>query len=309
MWEARNTYHPELPTNAEFQRWLDSVSGESIADIAKDPSKWLRLGGRLATGLTALGTSSATGKYEELLLYGTDKKLSAQWETAPGGLSGDGIFAALTIYPGIYEVATKRNGLSGTIGENNAIITLDPGIGHKVGFGVSIGSQHEAEVYNEGMSQGWSFNEINMRISQVRNVFGVDPDFNIGDIRYAKGTVFASNSLREGGPNWLATGHIPSQVANLLVGREYKSFGGLKQAIWRTAAKFPELTEGLSARDIGRMSRGLAPSAERADWRGRMTSYQLHHQHEIRLGGPVYDLSNIRALTPRAHGELHRVKR
>jgi hypothetical protein len=303
--DVRGGYWPELPSDAEISDWANGpgdVSEDRISEIIKWTGRLGRVG-----GFALLATPSATGRYEELPLFGTGTLLSAHWETNPGGLIGDGIFAALTTYPDIYEVATGRNGNSALIDGKNAIVAqYVPGLGHKVGFGVYIGSEREAEIYHEGVANNWSSHEINLRISQERNINGIDPDFNIGDIRYARGTVFASSRLADGGSNWLASGKVPGQVAKLLIGKEFSSAGGLKKAFWRGVAKFRELTDGIASIDIARMARGLAPRADRVDWHGKATSYQLHHQNEIRLGGPVYDLSNIRILSPRAHVEIHR---
>ncbi|MGL4752544.1 MAG: HNH endonuclease signature motif containing protein [Aeromonadaceae bacterium] len=49
--------------------------------------------------------------------------------------------------------------------------------------------------------------------------------------------------------------------------------------------------------------RGFPPEAEQV---GGRTRYELHHITPIKDGGAVYNIDNIRILTPKRHIDLHK---
>lgn len=53
------------------------------------------------------------------------------------------------------------------------------------------------------------------------------------------------------------------------------------------------------------MNSGYAPRVIKADRYKSFKSFILHHQMPISEGGEVYDLSNIRVVTPSAHQTIH----
>ncbi|HGA3340060.1 TPA: HNH endonuclease signature motif containing protein [Enterobacter roggenkampii] len=40
--------------------------------------------------------------------------------------------------------------------------------------------------------------------------------------------------------------------------------------------------------------------------RGKRLKYELHHKKSIQDGGEVYDIDNLRVLTPKRHVEIHK---
>ncbi|QCY14670.1 HNH endonuclease [Pseudomonas sp. MPC6] len=51
---------------------------------------------------------------------------------------------------------------------------------------------------------------------------------------------------------------------------------------------------------------GLAPAAPKIEHAGKRVAFGLHHIELIKDGGAVYDVDNLRAVTPRRHIDLHR---
>nr|WP_242688239.1 HNH endonuclease signature motif containing protein [Photorhabdus stackebrandtii] len=53
------------------------------------------------------------------------------------------------------------------------------------------------------------------------------------------------------------------------------------------------------------MKKGKTPALRENEWRGKKKKYELHHKKPISQSGGVYDVDNIRVVTPKRHGELH----
>ena len=101
---------------------------------------------------------------------------------------------------------------------------------------------------------------------------------------------------------------IPSQVANALVGQQFSSFGDLRAAVWKSVGTNLELNSGFSPSNVGNMQAGYAPIVPKAFQVN--TSYagmrfNLDHITPISKGGAVYDLSNLRIVSPLVHTGLH----
>jgi hypothetical protein len=106
---------------------------------------------------------------------------------------------------------------------------------------------------------------------------------------------------------------IPGQVAEKLVGRRFSNFGEFREAFWMAVAQTPELAGEFSKQNLRSMQDGNAPHPLRSEQviiggTGRLSvrAFELHHDPAIGLGGPVYDLSTIRVVTPRQHDALGR---
>lgn len=56
------------------------------------------------------------------------------------------------------------------------------------------------------------------------------------------------------------------------------------------------------------MRNGLAPRARYKDSVGGIRSFELHHIKPIIEDGGVYDMDNIRIVTPKRHIDIHRGK-
>ncbi|MDU9390608.1 S-type pyocin domain-containing protein [Pseudomonas sp. zfem002] len=97
---------------------------------------------------------------------------------------------------------------------------------------------------------------------------------------------------------------VPTQVASQLAGKEFKNFGAFREAFWKAVATDPTLVPQFDKRNISLMRRGKAPKVRKEDRYLSLNTFTLHHQ-PISEGGGVYDLDNIRIVTPLAHNHIH----
>ena len=105
-------------------------------------------------------------------------------------------------------------------------------------------------------------------------------------------------------PNWLhnrQSAMVPGQIAKRMQGQKFRDFNAFRQRFWKEVNADPVLRRGFSAENQARMRQGLAPFAQAKHHQGKRRVYELDHYREIRDGGGVYDLSNIRIKTPAAH--------
>jgi len=99
---------------------------------------------------------------------------------------------------------------------------------------------------------------------------------------------------------------IPQHIAGLLRGKEYPDFDAFRIDFWKAVANDPELSKQFSKQNLIRMGKkGNAPSAREIDAYGLHKSFILHHVIPISEGGAVYDIDNLRVVTPSAHQTIH----
>jgi hypothetical protein len=91
---------------------------------------------------------------------------------------------------------------------------------------------------------------------------------------------------------------IPSQVAQRLRGRKIANFEDFRRAIWQAASDVPELASQFSAANLGLMRRGLAPKAPPDLQVPGSTIFHLLHVKPPSEGGGLYDVDNIRVVSP-----------
>ena len=101
---------------------------------------------------------------------------------------------------------------------------------------------------------------------------------------------------------------IPTRIADVLRGREFKSFDTFRAAFWKAVSNDPELFSQLSEDDQARVLTGNAPTVRFRDSVGKRVTYEIHHVELIKDGGAVYDADNLRVNTPRNHIDLHKKK-
>ncbi len=100
--------------------------------------------------------------------------------------------------------------------------------------------------------------------------------------------------------------YIPTRIADALRGREFNSFDDFREAFWLEVSKDPDLIAQFGQKNQDRVKKGLAPRALRKGHWKKLRSYTVHHVEEIQYDGAVYDLDNLRIVTPRLHwGEIH----
>ncbi|MFJ2366605.1 S-type pyocin domain-containing protein [Pseudomonas sp. NPDC087697] len=98
---------------------------------------------------------------------------------------------------------------------------------------------------------------------------------------------------------------IPTEVADALRGRIFKSFDKFRSALWEAVSK-SAVADQFIEQNVSRMRTGRAPRVRKADRVGGRLSYELHHLDKVSEGGDVYDVDNLRVNTPRNHIDLHR---
>lgn len=98
---------------------------------------------------------------------------------------------------------------------------------------------------------------------------------------------------------------IPSQIAEKLAGQEFKSFNKLRQAMWTLVAQDAILAQQFSPQNIARMTRGLAPKVTKSERHQSLDTFIIHHVIPIAAGGAVYDIENLRIVTPLTHQHIH----
>ncbi|MBV4502833.1 S-type pyocin domain-containing protein [Pseudomonas shirazensis] len=126
-----------------------------------------------------------------------------------------------------------------------------------------------------------------------------EPGVAIGSGEQTEGLWLGNASTRSGVP-------VPVKIAEQLKGREFRDFNAFRRSFWKSIANDPELSEQFSKRDLQRMKKhGYAPIAPYADRHKSQTSYALHHAIPISENGGVYDMDNLRIVTPAAHNTIH----
>lgn len=98
---------------------------------------------------------------------------------------------------------------------------------------------------------------------------------------------------------------VPAQIASQLAGKEFKNFKEFREAFWRAVAADPTLAHQFDKRNLGLMRTGKAPKTRKEDKYLSFNTFTLHHHQPIADGGGVYDLDNIRIVTPLAHNHIH----
>ncbi|EMQ2082007.1 S-type pyocin domain-containing protein [Yersinia enterocolitica] len=99
---------------------------------------------------------------------------------------------------------------------------------------------------------------------------------------------------------------IPAQIADKLRGRKFSNFDRFREAFWQEVANDPELSGQFKFGNLGNIKNGKAPSPRESEQVGSRVKYELHHVKPISKDGAVYDIDNIRVLTPKKHIEIHK---
>ncbi|HAN1937697.1 TPA: type VI secretion system tube protein Hcp [Escherichia coli] len=102
---------------------------------------------------------------------------------------------------------------------------------------------------------------------------------------------------------------IPAHIVDKLRGREFKTFDEFREALWLEVSQEPELIAQFSEINQLRISQGFTPFApDEGHYIGpkeTLKKFQIHHFIAIEYGGGVYDIDNLRIVTPRLHDEIH----
>lgn len=99
---------------------------------------------------------------------------------------------------------------------------------------------------------------------------------------------------------------IPSQIADKLRGKEFKSFRVFRDTFWKTVFNDGKLADLFNATSLNEMKKGKAPIVRFSDTAGARVKYELHHKVGLAEGGDLYNADNINIVTPKAHVEIHK---
>ncbi|MDN0112016.1 S-type pyocin domain-containing protein [Yersinia mollaretii] len=130
--------------------------------------------------------------------------------------------------------------------------------------------------------------------------------------RYEPGTVTGHGEPISG--IWLAGAGkdlgapIPAHIADQLRGWWFSSFDTFRGAFWEMVGHDPELSGQFIISNRERMRASKAPKARKIDSMDLRTSFEIHHIKFIKDGGEVYNIDNLRVVTPRRHIEIHSKK-
>ena len=98
---------------------------------------------------------------------------------------------------------------------------------------------------------------------------------------------------------------VPKQIADQLRGRTFSSFSGFRQTLWKLVAADELLAKQFSPLNLAFMRKGYAPNVPDDQRAGKRDVWEIHHMDHIANGGAVYNVENLRIVTPKNHIKLH----
>ncbi|MGY2340117.1 S-type pyocin domain-containing protein [Pseudomonas sp. SDO5532_S415] len=125
-----------------------------------------------------------------------------------------------------------------------------------------------------------------------------EPGVTSGAGQSVSGNWMGGAATAEGAP-------IPAQIADKLRGREFASFNAFRREFWKTVANDDVLVEQFTLFNKFDIKNGLSPSAHPSEQVGGRKKLEIHHIIPISEGGSVYDVDNLRVLTPKQHIATH----
>lgn len=125
-----------------------------------------------------------------------------------------------------------------------------------------------------------------------------DPGVASGYGQEISGVWLGAASQREGAA-------IPSQIADQLRGREFSTFGDFRKAFWKAVATDLELSQQFKRSNRLVIQMGGAPFPIPNEQVGGRNRFEIHHVKPLKEHGAVYDIDNLRILTPKRHIEIH----
>ncbi|RMV65225.1 S-type pyocin domain-containing protein [Pseudomonas coronafaciens] len=102
--------------------------------------------------------------------------------------------------------------------------------------------------------------------------------------------------------------HIPSQIADQLRGKEFKNFRDFRKAFWLAVGADLELSKQFKGSNNTLIKGGTAPFAIPSEQVGGRGQFEIHHVIPVHPAGAVYDVENMRIMTPKLHIQTHTKK-
>lgn len=128
-----------------------------------------------------------------------------------------------------------------------------------------------------------------------------EPGVAVGSGQTASGNWVGAASTSNGAP-------VPQQIADTLREREFSSFNAFRKAFWKAVANDQILLDQFSLYNKSDIKNGLSPSVPASEQVGGRKKLEIHHTQPISEGGAVYDMDNLRILTPKQHIQIHSSK-
>jgi hypothetical protein len=128
-----------------------------------------------------------------------------------------------------------------------------------------------------------------------------EPGVANGSGQTASGNWVGNASTSDGAP-------VPQQIADTLREREFSSFNAFRKAFWKAVANDQTLLDQFSLYNKSDIKNGLSPSVPASEQVGGRKKLEIHHTQPISEGGAVYDMDNLRILTPKQHIQIHSSK-
>ncbi|WP_339379053.1 HNH endonuclease signature motif containing protein [Yersinia sp. Marseille-Q3913] len=102
---------------------------------------------------------------------------------------------------------------------------------------------------------------------------------------------------------------IPAHIADQLRARRFSNFDQFRAAFWAAVGNDPELSGQFIKSNRERMRASKSPKTRTSDSANLRTSFEIHHINFIKDGGEVFNVDNLRVVTPKKHIDIHSKKR
>ncbi|WP_434768237.1 S-type pyocin domain-containing protein [Pseudomonas triticicola] len=99
---------------------------------------------------------------------------------------------------------------------------------------------------------------------------------------------------------------IPSSIADQLRGKQFNSFRAFRETFWKAVSADVELAMWFDPNSLSAMSKGRSAFVRAGERVGKRVKFELHHVSSLSDGGQLYDIDNLRLLTPKQHLAVHK---
>ncbi|XSS63204.1 S-type pyocin domain-containing protein [Pseudomonas sp. B11] len=128
-----------------------------------------------------------------------------------------------------------------------------------------------------------------------------DPGIATGVGQPVSGIWLGAASQPEGAP-------IPSQIADQLRGRQFKNFKEFRGALWTAVGADAILSKQFKGANSVLVQGGTSPFTIPSEQVGGRGQFEIHHVIPLKDNGALYDIENMRIMTPKQHIKTHSKK-
>lgn len=101
---------------------------------------------------------------------------------------------------------------------------------------------------------------------------------------------------------------IPSQIADQLRGRQFKNFKEFRNALWTAVGADAFLSKQFKGANSVLVQAGTSPFTIPSEQVGGRGQFEIHHVIPLKDNGALYDIDNMRIMTPKQHIKTHSKK-